>query len=54
MVIILIAWAAMMSLAVVFVVCEYIIDRKVKDGHPIKKWWRKNIVSVWDSNHPRV
>jgi hypothetical protein len=52
--IILICWAAMLSLAVVFVICEYIINKKFKDESPIKKWWRRNIVSVWDSNHPRV
>jgi steroid 5-alpha reductase family enzyme len=42
---ILICWATMLLLVVVFVICEYIINKKFKDESLIKKWWRKNVIS---------
>jgi hypothetical protein len=51
---ILISWATMLLLVLVFLICEYIINKKFKDESPIKKWWRKNIISIWNSNHPRL
>jgi hypothetical protein len=52
--IILITWAAMMSLAVVFVIIEHVVGSKLKDGNRFKNWWRKNVIGFWNSNHPRV
>jgi len=52
--IILIMWASMMSLAVLFTIVEYIVSSKLKDENKFKKWWRKKVIGIWNSNHPRV
>jgi hypothetical protein len=52
--IILIVWAFMLSLAVLFASMEYIVGFKLKEGNRFKEWWRKKIISIWNSNHPRV
>ena len=51
--IILIVWTLMMSLAVLFTITEYIVGKKLKDENRFKKWWRKNVIGIWNSNHPR-
>ena len=30
-----------------FFIVEMIIENKIKDSHPFKKWWRKHIVSEY-------
>ena len=52
--IILIVWAFMLSLGVLFASMEYIVGKKLKDENRFKKWWRKNVIGIWNSNHPRV
>jgi len=52
--IILIMWASMMFLAVLLAIVEYIVGVMLKDDNLFKKWWRKNIIGIWNSNHPRV
>jgi hypothetical protein len=52
--IILIVWTLMMSLAVLFTITEYIVGKKLNDKNRFKKWWRKNVIGIWNSNHPRV
>jgi len=54
MVIILIVWAFMLSLAVLFASIEYVVEFKLKGENRFKKWWRKNVIGIWNSNHPRV
>jgi hypothetical protein len=51
---ILIIWLLMISFAVLVLTVEYIIGKTLNDENRFKKWWRKNVIDIWDSNHPRV
>jgi len=52
--IILIIWACVMSIAVLFAIIEWFTSTKLKDTNRFKKWWRKKVIGIWSSNHPRV
>jgi hypothetical protein len=52
--IILIVWAFMLSLGVLFASMEYIVGFKLKEGNRFREWWRKKVISIWNSNHPSV
>ena len=52
--IIVVIWFGLLSLVVIFVASEYFIGNVLKDENPIKKWWRKNIITMWDSNNPKL
>ena len=51
---ILVVWLLMVSFVVLVLTVEYIVGKKLKDENRFKKWWRKNIIGIWNSNHPRV
>ena len=52
--IIVVIWFCLLSLVVIFVASEYFIGNVLKDENPIKKWWRKNIITMWDNNNPKL
>ena len=52
--IILIVWAFMLSFVVLFAIMEYIVGFKLKEGNRFREWWRKKVISIWNSNHPRL
>ena len=52
--IIVVIWFGLLSLVVIFVASEYFISNVLKDENPIKKWWRKNIITMWDNNNPKL
>ena len=52
--IIIIVWFGLLSLVAIFVTGEYTIDNLLKDENPIKKWWKKHIITMWDNNNPKL
>ena len=30
-----------------FIIIAIIIEKKIKDSHPIKKWWKKHVISEY-------
>ena len=50
----LIIYAVMMGLVVLFVITEYLVEKKLSEGNKFKNWWRKKVIGFWDSNHPKV
>ena len=52
--IIIIIWFGLLSLVAIFVTGEYTIVNLLKDENPIKKWWKKHIIDLWDSDNSKL
>ena len=50
----LIIYAVMMGLVVLFVITEYLVEKKLSERNKFKTWWRKKVIGFWDTNHPKV
>jgi hypothetical protein len=46
-------WIIMMILMVVFLVVAGIVEKNFGETHPIKQWWRTNVIGAYpeDSNY---
>jgi hypothetical protein len=45
MIIFVYAWAAMVLLLLLFSFFGVVVEKYVSEEHPLKKWWRKHIIS---------
>jgi hypothetical protein len=52
--IVLIVWSFLLLLTLIFILLEYIIDKKIGNENRFKKWWRKNIIGIWNNNDPSL
>ena len=52
--IIVVIWFGLLSLVVIFVASEYFIGNVLKDENPIKKWWKKHIISLWGKDNSKL
>ena len=43
---ILYVWVTMMLLVVLFHLIGILIEKYVSEEHPLKKWWRKNVIDI--------
>ena len=46
-------WVGMMILTALFLVTAGIVEKNFDETHPIKKWWRRNVIGFYpeDSNY---
>ena len=53
MIILAYVWIAMMILMTVFLVIAIIVEKNFDETHPIKLWWRRNVIGAYpeDSNY---
>ena len=40
-------WIIMMILMVVFLVVAGIVEKNFDETHPVKKWWRRNVIGFY-------
>jgi hypothetical protein len=40
-------WIVMMILMTVFVVIAGIVEKNFDETHPVKQWWRRNVIGVY-------
>jgi hypothetical protein len=52
MIIIAYIWIFFLILSTVFIISAVAIDKNFDESHPIKKWWRANVID-WDPNEKR-
>jgi len=45
-------WLILMSISLILFFAGILIEKKLKENHPIKKWWRKNIVAPDPYDNP--
>jgi hypothetical protein len=45
MIIFVYAWVAMVLLLLLFSFFGVVVEKYVSEEHPLKKWWRKHIIS---------
>lgn len=39
-------WIAFLLLSVLFVLVAGIVEKNFSEEHPVKKWWRKNVIGI--------
>ncbi len=39
-------WLVMLFLTVLFIVVAAIVEKNFDEEHPVKKWWRRNVIGV--------
>ena len=52
MIIIAYIWIFFLIFSSVFIVLGVVIDKNFDESHPVKKWWRANVID-WDPNEKR-
>lgn len=52
MIIIAYIWIFFLLFGSLFIIAAVMIDKNFEESHPVKKWWRRNIID-WDPYEKR-
>jgi hypothetical protein len=52
MIIIAYIWIFFLLFGSLFIIAAVAIDKNLNESHPVKKWWRRNIID-WDPHEKR-
>jgi len=52
MIVLCYGWFFFLIFSTLFIVAALVIEKNFDECHPVKKWWRRNVIG-WDPEYPR-
>jgi len=52
MIVLCYGWFFFLIFSTLFIVAALVIEKNFDECHPVKKWWRRNVIA-WDPEYPR-